>query len=469
MTKDLGTPALIQALKELSPIHFIGVGGSGMRPLAELASKLLSSQGAVSGSDVEAFKELSSVEFGLEGSPAAERLLDGAKSVVYSSAITKTHLALTTARAKNLNLLHRSELLALFTRHFKTIAVAGTHGKSTTSALITHALREVGLDPSWIIGAPFADGVPSYGLGKSSLLVIEADESDGTFLRYAPTVAVLNNIEADHMDFYQSLGRLEQAFETYVRSVPDQGGVCFWQDSPAVQRAVASFSGRRCSFGLDTAAQLRLVSQTPAGLSTMVHMTFEGRLFTLNLPLPGQHNVLNALAAISALQLVGVGIEGASKALSSFSGVKRRLQRHPGPEGVLVFDDYAHNPGKIRGCLAGLTAAFPGRHLIAVFQPHRFSRLSSLYNEFVTAFLGFSVTVVVVPVYASGEAFQEGFDPKKMAVDIETLSHVKTFSAANLKDASKLVKSIMNNADDLVVTLGAGDVWRVAEDLARPM
>ncbi len=468
MTSPTSIQELQETLKDMAPIHFVGVNGSGMRPLAEFVASLGVPSGfAVSGSDVETFSGQSSVAFAVEGSPASFALLDKAKTVVYSSAITKNHPTL--IRASHKNTLHRSELLSLLTRHYQTIAVAGTHGKSTTSALITHALKALGQDPSWIIGAPFANGQLSFGRGESALLVIEADESDGSFLRYFPTVAVLNNIEADHMDFYLSVGRLEQAFETYIHNVTDQGGIVYWQDSAAVLRSVGSFSGRSCSFGVSAEARMRVLNVTASGLSTTADISFEGRSIALNLPLPGQHNVLNALAAISACYLVGISAEAAALALGSFPGVTRRLQCYPTQNHTLVFDDYAHNPGKIRGCLEGLTAAFPDKTIIAVFQPHRFSRIASLYEEFVGAFRGFRVKVVVVPVYSSGETFVAGFDVHKIAQDIENRSAVKTFSAPTLKHAAELVKSIMNNADDLVVTLGAGDVWRVAEDLSRQM
>jgi UDP-N-acetylmuramate--alanine ligase len=470
MLKNLSTSELALLLEEMSPIHFIGVNGSGMRPLAEFTASLMKAANTlVTGSDVGGNAHVSHILFGVEGSEEAFALLDKARTVVFSSAITPNHPALVRASQRGLKILHRSELLAIFSRYYRAITVAGTHGKSTTSALIAHALTVLGRDPSWIIGAAFANGAPSFHRGASDLLVLEADESDGSFLRYTPTVAVLNNIESDHMDYYQTIGRLEEAFGAYVAKVPAEGALAYWCDSPAVLRATNTFQGRACTFGTSAEARLRLLDHRAEGLSTTATMTADGYKVSFTLPLPGQHNLLNAMAAISACCLLGLSAESVAGSLGSFPGVKRRLQRYYAKGPALIFDDYAHNPGKIRSCLEGLAASFPHKRIIAVFQPHRFSRISSLYSEFIAAFEGFNMTVVVVPVYASGEMPMQGFSEDNIARDIGTSSRVTALAVPSLDHATQLIQSTFDVSADVVVTLGAGDVWRVADSLSRQL
>ena len=455
---------LVEELAALAPLHFVGVNGSGMRPLAEFVATFGC---AVTGSDLTPAFGRSLVKFAAEGSPEDLDLIAKAGTIVFSSAIPEGHPTLREASLRAKVTLHRSLLLARITSAFKTIAVAGTHGKSTTSALVAHGLGGLGLDPSWIIGAPFADGRSSYHRGKGELLVIEADESDGSFLRYSPFIAVLNNIEPDHMDFYQTIERLEGAFGSYAANVCAEGTLVYWQDSPSVARAIAGFSGKRLSFGETVGSDLRLLETATSGLKTTATFLNHGSRRQFKLPLPGRHNVLNGLAAICVLLLLDQPAETSCLALESFPGIERRLQPYTSVSGALIFDDYAHNPGKIRSLLAGLTDAFPERRVVAVFQPHRYSRISSLYEDFVTAFKGKSVVVVVLPVYAAGEPVISGYEAETIARDISKGSGAKTFFAPTLKAGADLVKSIIDLNNDLVVTIGAGDVWLVAKDLSE--
>lgn len=435
-----------------------------MRPLAEFTASF---GFEVSGSDRSTFGHTSKIKSCLEGTAQEQALLKSAKTVVFSSAISAGHPSLDFVKGLGITSLHRSELLACFTKYYLTVAIAGTHGKTTTSALVAQCLRNLGADPSWIIGAPFSDGQDSWRRGHSNILVIEADESDGSFLRYSRFISVLNNIEADHMDYYLTVDRLEAAFSSFLTGTASDGGICYFGDMPPVVEAASTYSGKKLSFGSSSPCLLRLKSLLAKGLSTTAMIEHTGQLITIELPLPGQHNVYNALASISVASLLGFDLTAAAKALSTFPGVQRRLQRYPGQGPALIFDDYAHNPGKISSCLAGLAAAYPDKSLIVTFQPHRFSRISSLYDEFVKAFHGQNTTVIVLPVYAAGEASMDGFEPEKVARDIANSSGVKSFSATTLKGACELIKSIMNPDRDIVVTVGAGDVWRVAEELSR--
>ena len=450
-------------LLPLSPIHFLGIGGSGMAPLAEFSASF----GAkISGSDLVAPGWLDSKSFFKQGEPGEESAISSANTVVFSSAISKDNPALTFAKKHGKTLMHRSDLLALFSNSSHTLAVAGTHGKTTTSALIAHILSQLGQKPSWIIGAAFADGVPAFRRGDSGLLVIEADESDGSFVKYQSVISVVNNIEPDHMDFYGNDENLRAAFAQFVAHTKSGGAIVFNADDASASLLASQSGHKHLGFGTSLSADIRLLHSRSSGLSTMGEAALQGKSFTFRLPLPGLHNAFNAVAAITACYAMGLDHQACAAALNSFPGVSRRLQRYKTKSGALVFDDYAHNPGKIRSCLSGLSAAFPDKRILAVFQPHRFSRISSLYDQFVTSFRVPRVRVVVLPVYASGEPHSAGFGPDRIARDIAQGSGIETFHAASLKAAGDLVKSMMDPDLDLLVTIGAGDVWRVANDVS---
>ena len=456
-------PEIGAKILALSPIHFLGIGGSGMAPLAELSAAF----GArISGSDLVAPTWLDSKLFCKQGGEAENSAISAAKVVVFSSAISMDNPALKFAQTLGKTILHRSDLLALFSNHAKTVAVAGTHGKTTTSALIAHILAELNLKPSWIIGATFADGGAAFKRGDSELLVIEADESDGSFVKYHAFISIVNNIEPDHMDFYGTEENLHATFGKFLANTDRSGCIIFNADD-ATARLLALRSGRRhLGFGMSHSANVRLLHARSTGLSTAGEVSLGGKSFTFKLPLPGLHNAFNAVAAITACHAMGFDHLACAAALTNFPGVSRRLQLYKTRSGALVFDDYAHNPGKIRSCLTGLVAAFPDKRILAVFQPHRFSRISSLYAQFVDSFRAPGARVIVLPVYASGENAIIGYAPERIASDIAQGSGVETFHADSLKAAGDLVKSMMDPDLDLLVTIGAGDVWRVAKDVS---
>ena len=454
---------LEDTLKSLAPIHFVGAGGSGMRPLAEFATTFGCQ---VSGSDKTTAELTTNFELASEGSDLERKLISRAKTIIYSTAISKNHPVMTTAKEHSLRIMHRSELLALIVTHFNSIVIAGTHGKSTTAAMTSHILETLGVSPSWIIGAPFSSGVDSFKRGSSPWLVIEADESDGSFLRYRSFISVLTNIDADHMDFYQTIDRLNEAFKNYLQNTDTHGGIIFCGDLPAVKEASQGYLGKKIAYGMNTANDLYANRYQAAGLSASSLVIFSANSAKLQLPLPGQHNTCNALAAIGVALLLGHPLDKAVQAMSSFPGVQRRMQRYEAASGAIIFDDYAHNPGKISSCIAGISEAFPERRIIACFQPHRFSRISSLYTEFISSFRVKNIVVVVLPVYASGEAPIKGFEPERVATDISKMSGIQTFSAPTLKGGYELIKSILDLDNDVVVTIGAGDVWQVALQLS---
>ncbi len=456
--------ALIKQLTPLAPFHFMGVGGSGMSPLAEIIASLGL---PVTGSDLKNAQSGSSVSCLAQDSDEESAAVKSAGCIVFSSAIPQNSKNFILAKDAGKALLHRSDLLAIVCNSLKTIAVSGTHGKTTTSAMIAHILESQNIDPSWIIGASFANGRPAFKLGASDLLVIEADESDGTFVKYRPFVAVVNNVEPDHMDFYKTEARLLAAFSEFLSNTPDNGCLVFNSDDPIVNGMALKSGKPRKGFGSMEPAEFRLSHARSSGLSTSGEISVGGKNLTLKIPMAGRHNAFNALAAIAACAAVGIDPAKSAATLLTFPGVARRLQAYKNQSGAMIFDDYAHNPGKIKSCLEGLVSAFPERRVIAVFQPHRFSRISSLYRHFTRAFRFPNLRVVVLPVYGAGEVVIDGFTAKKIADDIRLESGAQTFAAYTLKEATDLVKSMMDPKKDIIVTIGAGDVWNVANDVAK--
>ncbi len=450
-------------LASISPIHFIGAAGSGMRPLAEFVAGLGIQ---VSGSDSKADGIGASFPLHIEGTPEDQERQLLAKTIVYSSAIGPSHPAFMAAKNSDKRTLHRSELLAIICRFYQTISVAGTHGKSTTSAMVAHVLKQIGDEPSWIIGAPFASGEDSVRIGSGPWLVIEADESDGSFLRYETHVSVVTNIDADHMDYYQTVDRLNEAFKKYLGQTSTRGGIVFSADHGSTAVAAANYRGFKISYGLSNDADLRAENYLVSGLSARSSISFKEERAELTLPLPGKHNTSNALAAIGVGLTIGHSLSMLATALGNFPGVQRRLQRYPCSSNAIIFDDYAHNPQKIQSCIRGLEEAFPGRRIIACFQPHRFSRISSLYGEFIASFKGRDIVVVVLPVYASGEAPIKGFEASRIASDIARVSGAETFSESTFKGCAELITSMLDPKNDVVVTIGAGDIWKVARLLS---
>ncbi len=451
-------------LQTLGPLHFIGAAGSGMRPLAHFAHL---SGAVVTGSDSNDRPLVSPFPLERDGSEGSLNAIKDAKTIIYSSAINRDHPELLTAIAQRKTVLHRSEFLSEVTGFFKTISIAGTHGKSTVAALVTHILLRCAKEPSWIIGAPFANGVEAFGLGLSEYLVIEADESDGTFLRYKTNIGLINNIAADHLDFYGDLGKLRATFGDFAKSIQPDGACIFGADCENSRWAADAARCAKLGFGVNLDSDGVLHNWTAKGLESLIHASVGGMALNFVLPLTGRHNALNALAAILIAQQAGISPDASARTLRDFPGVARRLQRYPSKSGKLIFDDYAHNPGKILGCLQGLRSAFPDRRLIAVFQPHRYSRVATLYQEFVQSFACDNTVVIVVPVYAAGEPARPGFDSDQLGADIARGSGVKTFSAPSLKEAANLVNLMSDPQQDIIVTLGAGDVWQVAKLLCE--
>jgi UDP-N-acetylmuramate--alanine ligase len=444
--------------RRIQHVHFVGVGGIGMCGLAEL----LHNQGyRVSGSDLRegpSFQRLRRLGIQVEQGHDASRLGD-VDVVVYSSAVRATNPELVEAERRKIPVIPRAEMLAEVMRLKDGIAVAGSHGKTTTTSLITHVLGAAGLDPTAVIGGRVisSDASPTTTrLGSGDLLVAEADESDGSFLRLTPVIAVLTNIDPEHMDHYGSYPALEDAFVAFANRVPFWGLSVLCLDHPGVQAIVPRMTRRITTYGFASQADLVATDLEVEGLGTRFQVRQRGEpLGSAHLRLPGRHNVLNALATLAVALELEVPFPRASEALGSFLGIERRFEAKGEARGVRVVDDYAHHPAELRATLASAHEVHRGR-VIAVFQPHRYTRTRDLWDEFIAAFNDADL-LIVTEVYAAGEDKIPGVEAAPLVEAIRAHGHHRAHFVADLEEAAARAARLAEPGD-LVMTLGAGDV-----------
>ncbi len=438
-------------------IHFVGIAGVGMSGLAEL----MCARGAiVSGSDlaggriVDHLRELG-VEIAL-GHDAAH--VDNADLVVVSTAIKSNNPEVAEARAKGTPVIHRSELLAEAMNEQRGIAISGTHGKTTTTALVGHLLVHGELDPTVLVGGALAgeDGLRSGAvIGASPWFVTEADESDGSFLRLSPLIAVVTNIDADHLDHYGDMAGLEDAFHRFASSVPNDGLCVICSDHAATRALADRMKGRVLRYGVEHAAELTARTVPAGGFEVLRDGASLGRA---TLPLPGAHNVANALAAIAVGLELGVDFDVMREALASFRGVARRFETKGEANGVRIVDDYGHHPVEVLATLDAARTAHDGR-VVSVFQPHRFTRTRDLMIEFGRAFANCDV-LIIADTYPAGEAPIEGAEASTLARAVEREGHANVRFIASLDDIAESLASELRSGD-LVLTLGAGDITKL--------
>jgi len=433
-------------------LHLLGIGGTGMRPFA----KLLVAEGhRISGGDARPCDDLV-----LEGIPVvldadADGLPEGVEGVVHSAAIPLTHPAIRAARQLGLPVVKYARAVGLYSRNKSTLAVAGTHGKTTTTALLAHVLRSGGYDPSYLVGGHVPQ-LPTPGLGRSDLLAVEACEFDRSFLHFSPRIAIVTNIEADHLDYYRDLVEITAAFQAFATQV---GDLLVLHES--LRETIGRAGGVRArvkTFGPSPDADVRVLPM-PGGGGFHV----EGREFPMQLP--GYHNALNAAAVLAVVEELGMDRAAVSAALAQFEGVGRRLQVVGRPRGIAVVDDYAHHPTEVAAGLRALRESLAPRRLWVVFQPHQFSRLRRFLPEFAEALMG-ADRVVIPPVFAARDA-----DEDKQAVSARDLvQQVRGLGgdAIHIGDFGGVVDFVRTQAraGDVVVTMGAGDVGHVAGRLA---
>jgi UDP-N-acetylmuramate--alanine ligase len=451
--------------KRYQQIHFVGIGGSGMSGIAEI---LLNLGYRVTGSDqkrndaVERLAELGAKIF--IGHAATN--VEGAHVVVYSSAVSRENVEVQAARQQQIPAIPRAEMLAELMRLKYGIAVAGTHGKTTTTSMVGAVLAEGHYDPTIVVGGRVTSLGSNARLGQGEFLVAEADESDGSFLKLAPTIAVVTTIDAEHLDHYGNLDAIRDAFVAFVNRVPFYGSAVLCLDEPNIQRLIPRIEKRIVTYGLESGADLvarrvRLTGMT-SRFEVFHRLTLLGEL---TLQIPGRHNVLNALAAVGVGLDLEIPFAAIQKALAGFSGVQRRFQILGQAGGVTVVDDYGHHPAEIRATLAAAKAGFESR-VVTVFQPHRYTRTLHLREEFLTAF-NLADVLIVLDIYAAGEAAIPGVTAEDLADGIRAYGHRDVTYLGS--DRTRVVEHLSEivRRGDLVITLGAGDVSQLGPALLK--
>jgi UDP-N-acetylmuramate--alanine ligase len=389
--------------------------------------------------------------------------LGDAALVVTSSAIAEGNPEVRAARAADLPVLRRAEMLARIMAMRRGIAVAGTHGKTTTSSMISHVLRQAGLDPTFLVGGELNDIGSNAGVGQGEWLVAEADESDGSFLKLSPTIAVVTTIDEEHLDYYKDITEIREAFLEFINKVPFYGLSVLCLDQPHIQALLPSVQKRYQTYGMSTQAdyQAKDISLRPLGSRFRV-LHHDQDLGWFDLSVPGVHNINNSIAAIAVARELEIDIETIRKALKEFSGVQRRFTIKGEINGIIVVDDYGHHPTEVKATLAAAASGLE-RRVVVVFQPHRYTRTQHLFEKFLTSF-NQADKLVIMDIYAAGEKPIPGISGQALYEGIKKYGHRDvTFIPDKDKVAAHMAAVLRKG--DLMITLGAGDVWKIGEQV----
>lgn len=447
-------------------IHLVGIGGIGMSGIAEL---LLNLGYSISGSDIkrsEATEHLSDLggEIFLGHGP---QNIDGADVVVFSSAVKDDNPEIVEARERSVPVIPRAEMLAELMRLKYGIAVAGSHGKTTTTSMIASILTRGGLDPTVVIGGRLNIwGGSNARLGRSDFLVAEADESDGSFLALSPSIAVITNIDYEHMDFYRSMNDLRKTFVDFVNKIPFYGRAILCLDDKEVQGLIPKLKKSYLTYGLNPQSDIRASEISKEGLNTSFVVTFKNRLEgQITICIPGDHNVLNALAAVGVGLELDIDFKDIREGLKSLGGLKRRFEIKDERGGIMFLDDYGHHPTEIMATISTAKECWPDRRLVVIFQPHRYTRTRDLYDKFVISF-NQADFLVITPIYGAGEEPIPGIDSMSLYQGIRDHGHRAVNFCDSIEDIISLLLDEIRNGD-LVLTLGAGDVDLVGEELLK--
>lgn len=458
---------------QVKHIHFVGVGGSGMSGIAEVLANL---KFKVSGSDIQS-------------GPVTDRLRDtgvhvfighqaenieGADVVVVSSAIDKTNPEVASALAAKVPVIPRAEMLGELMRFQKGIAIAGTHGKTTTTSLVAAVLIAGAMDPTFVVGGLVHSANANARLGQGEYLVAEADESDASFLNLQPDIAVVTNIDADHMSTYDGdFTKLSDTFVAFVQNLPFYGLAVLCQDDPNVRAIKSAIHKPILTYGFSERSDVRAVNITQDGSTMTFDVEFKHRepLTQVTVALPGRHNVANALAAIAIADHLEVSDEAVRQALVSFAGIGRRFQLYgevPVVGGsAIVVDDYAHHPRELQATLAAAQGCWPDRRLVVVFQPHRYTRTYELFDDFVHALSACS-SLLVCEVYPAGEAPISGADGRALCRAIRDRGQVQPVFVPDIAELTDTLRNLLSDGD-VVLTLGAGSIGRAVQDLVAEL
>jgi UDP-N-acetylmuramate--alanine ligase len=452
--------------KRYRHVHFVGIGGIGMSGIAEV---LLNQGYGVSGSDVKL-------------SPVTERLtsfggtvyeghsadnIKGADVVVISSAVRPDNPEVVMAKSRQIPVIPRAEMLAELMRLKYGIAVAGAHGKTSTTSMVGMVLNLAGFDPTIVVGGRVGAFGSNAKLGRGEFMVVEADESDGSFLKISPTIAVVTNIDREHLDYYKDLSEICQHFINFVNKVPFYGSIVLCLDDANVQSIIPQVKRQLITYGLSAQAD---ISASNIKLTDRFGSEFNVRergrdLGRMKLQVPGQHNIYNALAAVAVGLDLNIDFEKIATALGEYKGVDRRFQVKGEKSDVLVVDDYGHHPAEIKATLAA--AKTSGRRLVVFFQPHRYSRTKHLYDEFARAFYEADV-LRLADIYPASEEPIEGITSQNLAASIEQFGHRDVKHIGAVSAGAAALKEVVKPGD-LVLTLGAGNVWQAGEELLKSL
>ena len=450
-------------------IHFVGIGGAGMSGIAEV---LLNQGFTISGSDLgesAATRRLESLGAKVCIGHEAKHI-EGADAIVTSTAVKADNPEVVAAHAKLVPVVPRAVMLAELMRMKKGVAIAGTHGKTTTTSLVASVFAEAGLDPTFVIGGRLNSAGANAALGSGEYIVVEADESDASFLNLLPVISVVTNIDADHMDTYgHDFGRLKGAFVDFLHKMPFYGAAVVCVDDAAIREILPQIARPITSYGLSEDAQVRALNVRAVG--GQMHFTVQRRNgvalpdLDVVLNLPGQHNVLNSLAAIGIAVELGVPDEAVLKALAGFKGVGRRFQRYgeaslSGGGHATIVDDYGHHPVEMAATIAAARGAFPGRRLVLAFQPHRYTRTRDCFEDFVKV-IGQADAVLLAEVYAAGEAPIVAADGRSLARALRVAGKLEPVFVDDVVD---MPQAVLDNArdGDVVLCMGAGTIGAVA-------
>ncbi|AHF00556.1 UDP-N-acetylmuramate--alanine ligase [Thiomicrospira aerophila AL3] len=453
--------------EQVRHIHFVGIGGVGMAGIAEVCINL---GFAVSGSDIRRHATV----VRLEALGAKIQLghqpewVQQADVVVVSSAIAKDNPEAAWAKSSRIPVIPRAEMLAELMRMRYGIAIAGTHGKTTTTSLTAAILTQGGLDPTFVIGGQLNQIGTNARLGSSRYLVAEADESDASFLHLAPMMSVITNIDMDHMETYQGdFSRLIHTYNEFINRLPFYGLTVLCLDDPNLKQLMPDVLRKVRTYGFDSQADVVAINWLAKGLTSEFDVVVKGREpFRVTLNIPGQHNVRNALAAISVALELDVSVSAIQQALATFGGVGRRFEVYPrriiGGHQVTLVDDYGHHPTELAATLQTARDAFPSQRIVLVFQPHRYSRTRDLFDEFITA-LTKADLVILAPVYAAGETPIPGFDTKAIMQNMRIRGMQNVMFAEGFEMLNAMAADVLTEGD-IVLLMGAGDIGQWAKE-----
>jgi len=438
--------------------------------MSGIAELLLNLGYTVSGSDLKSSEITERLKrFGgliLKGH--AEDHVGNADVVVVSSAVDADNPEVRAARQASIPVIPRAEMLAELMRLKYSIAVAGAHGKTTTTSIVSAVLDRGGLDPTVVIGGKLKSIGTNARLGEGDFIVAEADESDGSFLKMSPTIAVVTNIDREHLDHYPDLDAIKSAFLEFIDRIPFYGLAVLCLDNESVQSLIPEIKKRYTTYGMSTQADVQARNLIFEGLRSRFTLHHQGEpLGDIRLNLPGIHNVYNAMASVAVGFELGIPFETVKAALETVEGVQRRLEIKSDVNGITIVDDYGHHPTEIKTTLQAAKEAWPDRRMVVVFQPHRYSRTRALFDEFTRSFYQSDV-LLVLPIYSAGENVIEGVDSSSMCDGIRQHGHKEVICKDTIAAAVAGLKDILVPGD-ILLTLGAGDVWKVGEDILREL